>query len=101
MPKARLRARTSGDYTVAGMVHLRTPDNDTRSFTQSQAIAIMNTPVNGDATIILAHHPGPRHDTVPVWNVGGRGRPLGRPFLVNRPTAITAVACQRCPAALG
>lgn len=85
-----------GDYTVSGMVHLQTPDNDTRTFTQtftcdcpeqdachytpgywknhpeswpipgvtlggvyytqSQAIAIMNTPVGGDATIILAYH---------------------------------------------
>lgn len=85
-----------GDYTVAGTVHIRTPDNDTRSFTQdftcdcpdedachytpgywknhpeswtvagvtlggvaytqSEAIAIMNTPVDGDVTIILAYH---------------------------------------------
>lgn len=85
-----------GDYTVAGTVHIRTPDNDTRSFTQdftcdcdggdachytpgywknhpeswpvpgvtlggvyyaqAAAIAIMETSVGGDATIILAHH---------------------------------------------
>ena len=85
-----------GDYTVSGSYHIRTPDNDTRTFaaaftctcptddachftpgfwknhpevwpltsvtlggvtySKAQAIVILQKPVRGDATIILAHH---------------------------------------------